>query len=622
MSDGEIKVTFQPSGRSAYVLPGTSLLEAAGLAGIILQTPCGGKGTCGKCRVRIVGGACPPPPPSGKGPLTDRQILEGFRLACHCAVQGPLRVEIPAESTFESHLQILVGDSGEKGNLNPEVRKVRFRLQPPSADDARSDLARLGEALGGAPIPPDLLRVLPGFLRLHRWEGTAVVGGDGLLAVEPGDTCRDLYGIAFDVGTTTVVGTLVNLADGRECAVASRLNSQIPFGDDVISRILKVRENVAALTQLQEAVAGTLNEIVASACRQAGVPAERVYDVSVAGNATMQQILCGLDPSALGEMPFVQVFERAQTLPASRLGILVNPAARVYVFPQIGGFVGGDTVAGIVASRLDRCERPVLFVDIGTNGEIVLAHRGEMLAASTAAGPAFEGARIRQGMRATAGAIEKVILRDGVLVNVIGDARPAGLCGTALIDAAADMLRLGILDPTGRIAAPGEAPPGLPPALRDRLEPDDGQTRFVLVPATQTASGEPICLWQRDIRELQLATAAIRAGIRILLGRAGLDAGDLGAVLLAGAFGNFIRRSAARRIGLLPQIPCDRIRFIGNAASLGAKLALLSRDERRYAEEARQKAVHVDLSKDPEFQAQFAESMLFPESDLDGCGAD
>lgn len=362
-----------------------------------------------------------------------------------------------------------------------------------------------------------------------------------------------------------------------------------------------------------------LNALIQTLTEDARAPSRHIYEIVIAGNSTMQQILCGLNPSALGEVPFVQVVDRPLNIPATRLGLTVNPGADVFVFPQIGGFVGGDTVAGILAARLDQAREPMLLVDIGTNGEIVLAHNDRMEATSTAAGPAFEGARIVQGMRATAGAIEKVIVADDVLLNVIGDAKPVGLCGTALIDAVAELLRCGVIDETGRIVDPDEAPDQLSDAIRRRLTPMDGQVNFRLVSAAESASGEAIYLWQKDVRELQLATGAIRAGINILLRRAGIAPSELGSVLLAGAFGNFIRRSNARRIGLLPQIPCNRIQFIGNAASLGAKLALLGTAERDRAVSIRENTVHLDLSLDPEFQMEFGMAMLFPTSDMDTC---
>jgi uncharacterized 2Fe-2S/4Fe-4S cluster protein (DUF4445 family) len=569
--------------------------------------------------VKVISGACTSAvePPG----LTKAMLRQGYKRACQTAIDGPAVIGVPAESMFEHQQRILTADSGEKGNLNPAVQKKHFALPPPSSRDARSDTARFREAVGDIVVPSEFVRLLPGFLRTNAWKGTAVIYGRTLVAIEPGDTTRKTLGVAFDIGTTTVVGTMFDLATGREIGVASRLNPQIAFGDDVISRIQQVRKSSAALAQLQQAIIETVDEIIGAIAQEAGVSVSQVYDIVVAGNSTMQQILCGFDPSALGEVPFVEVFDQALTLPAARLGIRANAGAEVFVYPQIGGFVGGDTVAGMVAARLDRWGKPVLLVDIGTNGEIVLAWNGSLMATSAAAGPAFEGARIAQGMRATAGAIEKIMLRDGDLcVNVIGDVKPMGLCGTALIDAAAELLRQGIIDATGRILAADEAPAHLSEALRRRLVPgENGQTNVELVGLDESASRDPILLRQKDVRELQLATGAIRAAITILLRRAGIAPGDLGAVLLAGAFGNFIRRNNARRIGLLPQIPCDKIRFIGNAASLGAKIVLLSKDEREYAEALRRKTEHVDLSLDPEFQNEFGVAMMFPETEGDAC---
>jgi len=597
MHSQEFKVTFQPSGRSVFVLPGTLLLEAAGRAGIILQTPCGGKGTCGKCRVLIDGKSV---------------------LACQERVQTALTVDVPETSMFEARQQILTTDSGTTATVNPFVRVIPFTLEPPTHADPRSDTERLLAVIGtDTRISVDVMRELPGCLRAHRWRGRAIVAGRRLLALDCRPEIPGVFGVAFDVGTTTMVGTLFDLESGRERAVASRMNGQIAHGDDVISRIQKIRESPAALQALQEAVIESLNSIIEDLCHQADIAVSSIYELVLAGNSTMQQILLGLDPSALGEVPFVQVFDRAITHPAVRLGLRANAGADAYVFPQIGGFVGGDTVAGMVATRIDRQETPVLLIDIGTNGEIVLAAGGRLYAASTAAGPAFEGARIRQGMRAAPGAIEKVILNDDVEVNVIGNARPAGICGTALIDAVAELLRVGIVDETGRILDADELPVTVSEALRRRLTPLATENCFELVTADEAAGGEAICLWQKDVRELQLASGAIRAGINILLKRAGLEAHELGEVLLAGAFGNFIRRNHARRIGLLPPLPTERIRFIGNAASLGAKMALLSAEERRYAADLCHRAEHVDLSLDAEFQFEFSMAMLFPGPEAD-----
>ncbi|MDI6774290.1 MAG: ASKHA domain-containing protein [Verrucomicrobiota bacterium] len=617
MKREEIKAIFQPSGRSVYVLPDTSVLEAAGEAGIILQTPCGGRGVCGKCLARVAEGQVEAP--AGRGPLSAKRFAEGYRQACQARLKGPATIYVPAESLFESRQKILTRDAGHRGNLNPVVRKTCFELPAPTSGDPAADVSRLCRGIGDVAIADDCLNALPRFLRSNGWRGTAVLIRGRLVALEPGDTSKLACGIAFDIGTTTVVGTLFDLTDGKELGLSSQLNAQIAYGDDVISRIHRIRQDPAMLNRLQDAIRGTVNEIIARVTQDAGIASESVYEVTIAGNSTMQQILCGYDPSALGEAPFVHVFDQARALPARRLGLRTNANAEVFVYPQIGGFVGGDTVAGMVAARLDKWDKPVILIDIGTNGEIVLARGKRILATSTAAGPAFEGARIAQGMRATTGAIEKVILRNDVVLNVIGNVPPVGLCGTTVIDAVAELLRLGVVDETGRIQRPDEVPPRVPRAIRRRIVTKDGDPQFVLADADETGTGKPICLWQRDIRELQLASGAIRAGINILLKRLNLTASDVGSVLLAGAFGNFIRRSNARRIGLMPPIPRNSIRSIGNAASLGAKLALLSEDERKYAEQLRQKTEHVDLSLDPEFQAEFGAAMLFPGPEADAC---
>ena len=621
MKGRELKVAFQPGGGSVYVLPGTTILEAAGRAGIILQTPCGGNGTCGKCRVQVTSGQCAATEGCGRT-LSDEQLDQGFRLACQARVEQNLTVTIPPESRFEAKAQILTGDAGRDVALRPVVRKCRFELEVPSRENARSDVGRLKAAVGDVRIPFHLLRRLSGFLRAHEWKGTAVLSGDRLVALEAGDTSGAAFGLAVDLGTTTIVGTLFDLVTGEEKAVTSLMNPQVGFGDDVISRISRVRENGGALSQMQQAVLKALNRLIQEVARKAAVASRDIYEVVVAGNSTMQQILCGLDPSALGETPFVQVFDTSLSVSATTLGVAANPAAEVVVFPQVGGFVGGDTVSGMLAARMDEAGKPTLLVDIGTNGEIVLAHEGRLQATSTAAGPAFEGARIVQGMRATAGAIEKVVIREDVLFNVIGNTPTVGLCGTALIDTVAELLRLGIISGNGRILSPDAVPSDLPSSLRSRLVASDGEMRFLLVPAGDTSSREPIFLWQKDVRELQLAMGAIRAGINMLLRRVGLEPHDLDSVLLAGAFGNFIRRNNARRIGLLPQIPCSRIRFIGNAASLGAKLVLLSAAERERAAGLRERTEHVDLSLEPEFQMEFAEAMIFPSCDIDSCPSD
>ena len=614
MTPKEVKVLFEPSGRTVHALPGTILLEVAARAGFIIHTPCGGAGKCGKCVVRIHHGKCPPSTEE-IAVLGDVRVAEGFRLACLARVTGPLTIEIPETSLFQSEQQILTTSVGTPLHVAPRVIKQYLQLKPPGQHDEGSDLDRLRSAIGACPVSIPVLQTLPDVLRASAFNVTTVHVDGELIAVEPGDTTSDCFGVAFDIGSTTLVGTLVNLITGEDMAVEARVNPQTSFGDDVVSRIQKCRTEPTGLAQLHAAVLEGVNKILDDLVRKTRISSQRIYEVVFAGNTTMQQILCGISPAALGEMPFLPAFREALEGEAAHLRLHIHPRAKLYVFPQIGGFVGGDTTAGILATRLDQVTAPTLLVDIGTNGEIVLAHQGQLLATSVAAGPAFEGARIANGMRATNGAIEKVMIDGDVRLNVIGNTKPSGICGSGLIDVAAELLRVGILDFTGRILPPAEAPASLSAALLARLVEDNGETHFLLVSAGESATKAPLFLYQRDIRELQLANAAIRAGINILLKTAGLEPDQLDAILLAGGFGNFIRRNHARRIGMLPPIPCSKIRFVGNTASFGAKRALLSSVEKRTVATFLDKIRHVDLSLDPDFQNEFSNAMLMPEEE-------
>jgi uncharacterized 2Fe-2S/4Fe-4S cluster protein (DUF4445 family) len=614
MIQKEVKIIFEPSGRTVYALPGTVLLEVAARAGFIIHTPCGGAGKCGPCIVRIRHGKCPPTAEES-AVLGEHRASEGFRLACLARVTGPLTIEIPATSLFQSDQKILTTDVGGHMTVTPRVIKTYVQLPPPGQHDSGSDLERLRAVIGNGLVCLSALQTLPDVLRASSYKITSVQVDGELIAVEPGDTTMDCFGVAFDIGSTTLVGTLVNLTTGEDVAVAARVNPQTSFGDDVVSRIQKCRDEPTGLSQLHDAVLDGVNKIIDELARKARISSHHIYEGVFAGNTTMQQILCGISPAALGELPFMPAFREALEGDASELRLHLHPRAKFYVFPQIGGFVGGDTTAGILATRLDQATGPTLLVDIGTNGEIVLAHEGKLLATSVAAGPAFEGARITNGMRATHGAIEKVILDGDVRLNVIGNTRPSGICGSGLIDVAAELLRTGLMDFTGRILPLSEAPSTLAPALLARLVEENDSTHFLLASAEESATGSPVLLYQRDIRELQLANAAIRAGINILLKNAGLEPNQLEAILLAGGFGNFIRRNHARRIGMLPPIPCSKIRFVGNTASFGAKRALLSSCEKRMAATLLETVRHVDLSLDPEFQAEFSNAMLMPEED-------
>lgn len=614
MPPSEIPVSVEPSGTTVYVLPGTPLVEALAGAAITLDMPCGGEGTCGKCRVQVIQGAEPPGPAEHRL-LTPDELHQGFRLACQVRVVAPMRVVVPRSSTLAAIEQVLVRTEQLAGTPgDPVVQKRYLELPPPERGRDEADLTRLQQAIG--PVEADLatLRALPQQLRAAQFRGTAVVLDGRLIDFEPGNTESLRYGVAVDVGTTTLVVMLVELGTGQQQAVAACLNPQTRFGDDVLSRILWAQERPSGLGQLHTAVVEAVNQMIAEVAHQAGIETDHIYLVTLSGNTTMQELLCGIDPRYLGQVPFVPVTSSRVAVPAAELGIRIHPRGWAYVMPVIGGFVGGDTVSGILATGLVDRPPPSLLVDIGTNGEIVLWANGRLWAASTAAGPAFEGARITHGMRASAGAIEKVIVDGALRVNVIGGVAPLGLCGSALIDAAAELLRYGILRPDGRLATPDQLPPTIPPDLRRRLIAYENTVAFLLVAEEESGSGKPIVLTQRDFRELQLATGAIRAGIATLLKRAGLQPADLHDVLLAGGFGNFIRRKNAQRIGLLPpQIPRHRIRYQGNTSLAGARLVAISQKARSAAEQLARQTEHVDLSTDPEFRNAFAEAMIFPE---------
>lgn len=586
------------------------MLEAAARTGLTLDTPCGGEGTCGKCRVQIVRGACEPTP-ADEAMFTGSELGDGWRLACQTNICGECVVHVPDSSLFASYHQILAeAQGGRADDVQPAVRKIYVELASPTLDDNTPDLDRLERKVGRLKVGLDLLVRLPQTLRECDFKGTAVLADHHLIDFEPGDTTDRCCGAAFDVGTTTLVGSLLNLRTGCESAIVSRMNPQVNLGDDVLSRI-KHSAAPGGLAELNGLIARAMDEMLGELCAEASVDRRDVYEIAFSGNTTMEHLLCGIEVSQLGRIPFVPAHSRGLILPASDLGLNVHPLGSAYVFPVVGGFVGGDAVAGMLATRLGDQEGPVLMVDIGTNGEIVLGFDGQLWAASTAAGPAFEGARISCGMRATRGAIEKVLLDGDVHCSTIGDAPAVGVCGSGLIDAAAELLNNGLITREGRLLPPEELPAALPDPLRRRARRNgDGQVEFVL----WQDDANTVALTERDIRELQLACGAIRAGIVILLKQAHLTSADLKRVLIAGGFGSFIRRNHAQRIGLLPpDIHHERINYVGNASLNGARWALVSAGARKHAEALAARTRHVELSQDPDFQTEFAEGMIFPE---------
>jgi uncharacterized 2Fe-2S/4Fe-4S cluster protein (DUF4445 family) len=525
-------------------------------------------------------------------------------------------LHVPAVSLFGGDLQIVEAPAvGSLREVLPAIRKVYVELTPPTLQDDKPDFLRLEDKLGPFETTLTILRQAPKQLRAQEFKGTAVLSDHQLIDFEEGDTTDCCFGVAFDIGTTTMVASLLDLCTGQELAVVSRINPQVSFGDDVLTRIRHAGSCSDCLSELRGVVVEEVGRMIETLCNEAGVSAQHIYEIAFAGNTTMQHLLCGMDPTQLGEVPFVPAYGRGLLLRAREMETAINPHGMAYIFPVIGGFVGGDTVAGMVATQIDRLDGPVLMVDIGTNGEIVLAYESGLLAASTAAGPAFEGARISCGMRAVRGAIEKVVLDADIHLGVIGNVAPIGICGSGLIDLAAELLRHGIVSFDGRLHPPEELPEGLSPFLADRVQVDfEGQTLFVLSEPSGGSLQKTVAITQKDIRELQLGCGAIRAGISILLRRAGLKASDLKTVLVAGGFGSFIRRDRAQRIGLIPpEIDHQRIHYVGNVSLAGARQALLSVNARRYGEELARRTHHVELSIDPNFMDDFTDAMMFPE---------
>ena len=603
---GRIDLIFEPNERRVRVPPGVTLFDAASWNGIAIDSTCGGHGTCKKCKIRVLDGAVPVTPLDIRAFSPD-ELRGGWRLACRVLAETDARVEVPPLMTRPKAATVGVG---RQVILRPAVQKRYLELGEPSLTDQMTDMERVLARIDDLELRVDLhaLRSVGRVLRAADYQITAVIVDEVLIDIEPGDTTGRVCGIAFDLGTTTVVATLLDLSTGTPVAVDSMLNQQQPFGADVITRISAVMMDPAALARLSGLAHDTLAELARSVCD----PAE-VYEVAVAGNATMTHIALGIDPEPLGVAPFIMSTRLYPEILAADLGIGVHPRARAVVFPAFGAYVGGDITAGLLASGMDRDSRTRLFVDIGTNCEIVLGNREWLLATAAPAGPAFEGAAIRCGMRAADGAIEVVSMTpEAIELKVIGDAEPAGLCGSGLVDAVTSLVRLGLLDGSGRLV-PQEQAAELAPGLASRLTMLGQERVFVLhwrgEPGDVAAS---IYLSQRDVRELQFAKAAIATGWQILCEEAGLAPGDIQQVLLAGSFGSYLSPANAIRIGLVPKLPAARVVSAGNVAGEGAKMALLSVRERAGGLALLEEVRYVELSDRADFNDRFVDQLAFP----------
>jgi uncharacterized 2Fe-2S/4Fe-4S cluster protein (DUF4445 family) len=606
---GRVLLSYRPDGGEVRVPAGTTVFDAASWNGIAIDSTCGGHGTCKKCKVRVLDGAAPIDTVDPRAFSPD-ELRDGWRLACRLAARTDMLIEVPPLQTRPK--AALVG-VGRHVILRPAVQKRYLELEEPSLEDQRSDVERVVAALEDLEPRVELgaARTLGKRLRESGFAATAVVCDDVLIDVEPGDTTARRHAIAFDLGTTTVVATLLDLGTGQPVAVRSMLNRQQPYGADVISRVSATMMDPDALEALQARAHETMAQLAQEVCAEGGVEPREVYEIAVCGNVTMMQLALGIDPEPLAMAPFIITARRLPPAVAADFGVHVHPRAPATVFPALGAYVGGDIVAGMLATGLTRDRRLRLFIDVGTNSEIALGSNERVVATAAPAGPAFEAAQIRCGMRAAEGAIEGVkIASDELSLEVIGDADPVGMCGSGLVDAVAELVGCGLLDHSGRFV-PDESAAEIAPNLATRLVAVEKERVFVLAWRGSDPANS-IYLSQRDVRELQFAKASIATGWRILMRELGVEPGDVTQVLLAGSFGSYLSPKSAIRIGLVPKLPLPRIVSAGNVAGEGAKMVALSVRERAAADAILDEVEYVELSGRQDFNDMFIDQLAFP----------
>jgi len=618
------KVVFRPIGWTVEAEEGETLLEVAARAGIQLLAQCGGQGTCGRCEVLCEGEVKPKDPARW-----DPQVERGRQrvLACQALVAGDLVVEVPmgavpqeVELSAAVPVAPTVADFLARHGLSPLVHLADLRLSPPSTTDNSSDLERLTRALsyhsvatGPLKVGLSVLQDLPARLREANFEVTTIVAdtecGPRLIDVRASGA-QTVYGLAVDVGTTTIVAELLDLSAGVSLGRAVQRNPQARYGADVISRIIWSEEESSGLEDLRSAVLSSLNGIIAKLCDRHGVAAEDIVAVSCAGNTTMTSLMLGIQSRWIRRAPHIPPAKMFPVMTAERVGLEVLPSAPVLLAPAISGFVGGDIAAGVLATGMTDTDELCMLVDVGTNGEIVVGNRDWLACASCSAGPAFEGVGIDSAMPAIPGAIEGLSYdreQDAFEFSILGDGKAVGICGTGLLEALGVFVQAGITDRAGRFDQEFASP-----RMRERR----GESEFVLVWGSESASGEDLVLRQGDLDNLIRSKAAIHAGITVALKQVGLDTGALRHVYLAGAFGNHLDISQAIVIGMLPDLPREQIHYVGNTSLVGARLMLCCAEARRRTQLIAERMTYVELGNVPEFMDEFVASMFLPHTDL------
>ncbi len=595
-------IDFQPVGRRAACRPGVDLLTIAREAGISISAVCGGKGTCGRCRVRVLEGEVSPLTETERralGPDADR----GLRLACQTHVRGSAKVYIPPSSLTAKQRTQVEGEAVEF-ELDPPVRTADISLSDPALTDLRADASRVRDYLrehqGVEHTTYDfaVLRELSDRLRQDKWQSRLALRGSEVVSV-----LRDggaALGLAVDLGTTKVAGYLVDLRTGVTLASEGIMNPQISYGEDVMARVAYALESPAKADELRKVIVSGIAELAEDLCGRVGARTGDIVESVVVGNTAMHHLFLGLPVRQLGNAPYLAATSDALDVKARDVGLPFAPGAYVHLLPNIAGFVGADHVAMILSTGMYQAQETTIALDIGTNTEIALNHDGRLITCSTASGPAFEGAHIGFGMRAADGAIERVSIDDGsVRYQTIGDSPAVGICGSGILDAVAQLYRGDILDMKGGMRE------GHP-----RVRTGPSGREFVLAPAEATAIGQDIVVSRGDVGEIQLAKAAMRAGVNVLLAEAGIQADDIQRFIVAGAFGTYIDVGSAIGIAMFPDLPLERFQQVGNAAGAGARMALLSRQARARAIEIAGKAEYVELTNDARFTEQFTLAMF------------
>jgi uncharacterized 2Fe-2S/4Fe-4S cluster protein (DUF4445 family) len=605
------KIVFQPSGRRGEFDGELTILEAAKNLGVPLESLCGGEGWCGRCKIIVEEGLgnLSSITTEERLLLTDEELSSNFRLACRARFHGDVMVSVPEVSM--AMVQVVRKPLLEiPVKLEPALKKYYVELPPPTLEDPVGDVERLlkgleeTHGLKGLRIDFQVLKGLSKVLREGGWKATVTVWCESeIVKVEPGKSER-LYGVAVDVGTTTMVGYLFDLTTGKLVAYHSLMNPQVPFGEDVMSRITYVINNSEGLEKLHQRVIAGINFIIESLARQTNIALSDIYEVVLVGNTCMHHLLLKLNPEYLGYSPFPPVLHHSVDVKARELRVRILPSGNLHVLPIEAGFVGADNVGVLIASEPWKSREVQLVVDIGTNGEIMLGNRRRILSASCATGPAFEGAHIKYGMRAAPGAIERVKI-DAESLDVeyetIGREKPRGICGSGIIQVIAEMFKAGIILHSGVFNKQLEIP---------RLRKTSEGYEFVLAWKDETVLEADIAITQRDIRAVQLAKAAMYAGAKILMKH--FKTNRVEKVVLAGAFGTYIDKEAAMVIGMFPDCPLEKVSSIGNAAGEGARLALLNLPKREEAEWIARKVQYVEIAVDPSFQDEFVAAMMFP----------